>query len=103
MEAQDLFKPPLLQSRTKPRRWQGKTRCGSISQPRASPPALQSSGDERSPWHGVDALPGIRAELVAVPACGSRRSRAIPSGLPSWVLQEYSTVSFPLPWSSVSS
>lgn len=51
----------------------------------------------------MNALLEILAELVAVSVHGSRRSRAVSSGLPSQLLQEYLIVPFPLSRSSISS
>lgn len=87
-EMWDVFKPPLLQSKTKPLPpWPGQD-AGYVlrehpSRPGTAPLALSSNGDEHRPWHGVDARLEISAELAAASVRGAQRSRAVPSGLPS--------------------
>lgn len=81
-----MFNSPLLQSKAKPCCGQGKMLpvcCESISlASHTAPPALCSSGDERSPWHSKDALLETSVELVVMSVRGTQRSRAFSTGLP---------------------
>lgn len=59
-----MFKPPLLQSETKPCCCQGHDAAGASLSPWHSSSCSEQQWDRRSPWQGTDVLLEISVELA---------------------------------------